>query len=212
MVDISKIIPKTEGSAEVNVSLFILSTKHPGLKQLKLDSLSLEDRNAKLQKWSERHQFVKVIATGDQIFAQVHKDHAKKEITLEGKALTVEALEDDEYEAALLDIFEEHIQEDGAEKGDSQLVHHFDSLPAKAKEYLAEKNLLSDETKVSIILASVPSDIGKMILDSLRILNEGRRKVAEQQREAEKQQEILRTEIKKNDLKKEMLRKEIKNS
>lgn len=193
---------------DVSISLFIISSKQPRLKQLNLDpKLTSQQRKEKLQKWSKENRLAKVITKGDEIFAQVHQDHAHKELTHNGKKIAVEALQDEDYEA-LQELFDESIQE----KSETKAQPVLETVHSGVRQLLAKKMLLSDQTHGDYVLATIRLSLSEIVLTCQRLDSEARREEAAKKKEDEKRDDILRERIKKEILHKEIQTEEIAKS
>lgn len=209
--------PMAEG--EVNVSLFVVSAKHPRLKKLDLDPhLSPEKRAEKLHKWAQQHRFVAVIEIGDQMFAHTHANYADKlqgieELSIGGKKVTIKALTDEEAEqlSSVGEAFEQYVldeakeEEKPAEASDVQ-------IRSEARQFLATQKLVSDQMHMNFVIASMQNVPGKVILDCLRLFSEARREAEKQkkedQRRADIKEEVIRKDILKREIKTQVLKGE----
>lgn len=205
----------------IEVSLFIVSKKKPGLKQLNLHNLSSEERVKKLQKWAQDNRFVAVIKMGDDIFAHVHAQTAEKlqkqdDLTIDGsKKITVKALSDEEAAKLSAEVFEEFINESTEkvkEKKDEKEKEqdHNPALRYAIRQYLASKSLVSDQTYTDYAIAKMQNMPGKIMLDCMRRLEEARREEQKQKEADDKYFEVKHREIEKQRQKQTIIQEDTK--
>lgn len=210
---LDKVIGSMAGEGVFNVSLFIVSAKHPRLKKLDLDQLSPGERAKKLQKWAEEHRFVAVIEKGDQIFAHTHAAYAEKlqgmydlsDLSIERKKVTVIALTDEEYDSSFGGV----LLQSEEEKKSSQASHDLVQGQVEARQFLEDhKPLLGTQLQRNFVIASMLK-VGQIILNCMRQMSEARREIEEQRKEDDKHNAIIQQGIKKDILKREITKGEI---
>lgn len=186
------------GDGDVKVSLFIVSAKYPRLKKLDLADLSPDERLRKLNKWAEQHRFVALIEKGDQAFAHLSAEHAKRlqpseDITIDGKSrnVAVTSLTDEDYEqlAAVGEAFKQYVKEQNEEEKTEKSAD-LDSYRSEARQFFSTHKLVSDQMHMDYLIASMQNLPSKVILNFLRRWSEAQREEAKQQEDTQKRQTI----------------------
>lgn len=204
---------KLQELGDAAVSLFKISAKSSKFKQISLEHLSPELRDQKLRKWREEFRFVVVSELGNNVFVHVHQTVAErlqnqKDLSINGKQVTVLALTPEEYEALLsvTKSFDSSSERGSSEKEESS---HQSLISAKnAAAAQGPSNAASVENLVKL-------GLGKIVLKALErwnneIREENRRAEEQALKDEEKRFTILRGEIKKEVLKHEISAAEAK--
>lgn len=213
--------PIGEGQ-QVNVSLFIVSAKHPRLKKLDLDPhLSPEARAKKLHKWAQEHRFVAVIAMGDKVFAHANADYAAKlqgmkDLSIDGKKVSVKELtaEESDQLSSVGEAFEQYLLQESEEEEAAGKPEKAVLEPGRfeVRQFLSSQKLVSDQMHMDYVIASMQNVPGQVILNCLRQMSEARREAEKEKKEDEKRSDIKGQQIKKEILKREIIEGEIKGS
>lgn len=219
-VDFEKIMGNslTGNDSEMKISLFIVSKKDPRLKKLELGKLNREQRAEKLHKWAQDYRFVAVIEMGDTIFAHTHAKFAEqlgqKEISIEGKKVTVKSLSDEEANQLSIvgQTFEEYVLKESEEEkteGKDSSKEHMSAFRSTIRQYFAENRLVSDQMWMKHVIARMENIPGQIILECLRRIDEARREQEKQKAADEKYFDIKKQDIKKTILKEEVTKESI---
>lgn len=201
----------------IQFSLFITSTKYPGLKKLELGHLTSEERVEKLQKLGKENRFVGVIEVGDRVFAHSHAHFAKQlaenqDLSINGKKVSVVGLTDSQYDQLSLITQEFHHCLEKDKEGDEAGVKRKNSLSQSAlgsePDYLPVSNV-DKKQSIDEFIARLKAEPGKIILRCLQLFNEERSELEKHLKKEEERKAIVKEEIAKALLRHEIILGEI---
>lgn len=200
----------------IQVSLFVVSKNNPRLKKLDLSGLRSEQRLQKLRQLAEENRLVAVIQIGNEVFAHAHKNMSKqlesqKDLTINGKAVSVKTLNEEEYQQLAQMALEESSAKDDQEvekekeHGDKSMS--FSSYSSTRYAFGVKSG---HPLRVDHVIARIKLSVDQILLNVIRRMEE----VRQEQKEAEMEQKYFETRkehIRKNQQKSEITKEAIKH-
>lgn len=222
-VNVEKQEPLIKGQEPV-VSLFVVSKGDYRLRKLNLSNPYSELKPEELHQCVEEQRLLAVIAIGEKMCGYANTkfidelSQQNRQLSFEGMAVEVSALSDEDYtslSSVVNAIFDQCVtaaeEEKAEEKKEEETHDHANHGLAHTYLSRAPHEVHLKPLKDSVLLDVAKKEgeiISKIIEDSAK----AREELKERQKEDDKQQRILASEIKREVLKKEIENEEIKKS